>query len=257
MSNATRVFGYTDIHWSDRDPKALALAEAAQRAFKPDRVVVGGDLLNAGPFARHPRTKLLQDAEYDLVDGELKPARAFLDCAQKCSTQKRLDFIEGNHDEWIERWIVRTDAGHALKSLMPSKYFAATNRTYIPFTGIIGDRRNSLKLHPNLIVVHGWATPKYAAERHLVLAKPVSIIYHHAHRAEYRAGTLYGGEVVEALCAGCLCKRQPIYAHGGAPSEWVHGVWVAYIGVKSFTMYPIVFSNKYSCVLPDGSEIHL
>ena len=38
---AQRVFGYTDIHWSDRDERALAVAMKAQELFQQAAQVVG------------------------------------------------------------------------------------------------------------------------------------------------------------------------------------------------------------------------
>jgi predicted phosphodiesterase len=255
VEKAKRIFGYTDIHWSDRDEHALSLAESAQRHFKPDTTVIGGDLLNCGPFARHPKTKIDDDDELDYLDGELKPASAFLDRVQKHTKDKTI-MLEGNHDEWFERWIRRTDGGLALRSLMPSRFLSRDRRnfTFVPFTKTKPGRLGGIFLHRELMVVHGWAAPKHAAEWHLQRAKPYSIIYHHTHRYDNRAATMANGELVEAMSAGCLCRHIPIYAHNGSPTEWTHGFWVAYVGKKSFTMYPIVI-KRGSAVLPDGKEI--
>ena len=105
-------------------------------------------------------------------------------------------------------------------------------------------------------MVHGWCANKYAAQRHLDLAKPYSIIYHHTHRAEMRFATMADGKLCQAMCAGCLCRKQPKYATNGQPSEWTHGFWVAYLGHKSFTMYPVTIV-KGCAVMPDGKEIRV
>lgn len=63
------------------------------------------------------------------------------------------------------------------------------------------------------------------------------------------------GKMVGAWSAGCLCARTPIYAHGGAPTEWSHGFWVAYIGRDSFTVYTVPIFDKGYAVLPDGKEV--
>ena len=256
MKRATRVFGYTDIHWSDRDERALAVAEAAQRAFKPDRTIIGGDLCNCGPFSRHPKRTFDEDAQYDLVETELAPASKFIDRVQAHTVQDTV-FLVGNHDEWLEQWLMSL-GNRGLRSLVPARYFAKDRKAFsvVPFNPRDRVRSGHVRLRPDLIVVHGWATPKYAAQRHLELAKNVSVIFHHTHRWDHRAGQPFRGPSIEAFSAGCLCKRKPIYAHGGSPSDWVHGFWVAYIGRRSYTAYPVKITGA-GTVLPDGREVRV
>lgn len=253
-SSTVRVFGFPDIHWSDRDVKALAVAEKAHRLFAPDRTIIGGDLINCGPLSTFPKRKLDLDKGYDLVESELKPAARFIDRVQKYT--RRTDFLEGNHEERVERWLRANEGASAFRSLLPSRYLSAgrTNFSYVPFTVLKGNRRGCVQLHPRLITVHGWATPKYAAQRHLDLAKPFSIIYHHTHRFDFRAQSMCDGRMVQAMSPGCLCRKEPIYAVGGSPTDWTHGFWVAYIGTRSFTIYPILIENG-GAVMPDGTEI--
>jgi 3',5'-cyclic AMP phosphodiesterase CpdA len=256
MRKAKRVFGFTDIHWSDHDQTALAVAEKAQRHFKPHTTVIGGDLLNCGPFSRHPKIKLDEDAEYDLETSEIKPANRFLDRVQK-HTRSTTYLIEGNHDAWIERWLASLHLGRkTLQCLLPSKALSANRRNfrYVPNTEINGQRSGYVKLHRDLIAVHGWCANKYAAQTHIDRARDKSVIFHHTHRIDYRVLPLFDGRPVIGMSAGCLCKRQPIYAHGGCPSDWIHGFWVAYVGRHSFTCYPVpILRGK--AVLPDGTEI--
>lgn len=251
-----RWFGFPDIHWSDRDPGALAVAQAAHRAFRPDRTILMGDLLNCGPFSRHPKHKIDEDDQYDLLETELKPAARFLDKVQKYTKQDTV-CLEGNHDEWIERWIMRTDGGRGLQSLLPSRYLVRDRRNfrYIPYCKTTRGRLGGFMLSKRLLAVHGWATTKHAAKRHLDLAKPYSIIFGDTHRFDYRVESMADGNIVEAMSAGCLCKRIPIYAHNGCPTEWTHGFWVAYLGKTSFSLYPVPI-KKGCAVLPDGQEIH-
>ena len=254
-----RIFGYPDIHWTERDKKALAVAMKAREVFKPDEIVCGGDLTNAGPFARHAKLKLDQDRAYDYLTDEIEPTRDWLIEEHKQCRTGKVHLLMGNHDDWFERWCLRIGIDESLKSLRPSVMWQKDNPWLhiVPFGRLDKNRRAYLKLHPKLVVIHGWAANKYAAETHLQMAKPYSVIYHHTHRAEMRSGTMLNGEVVHSMCAGCLCKKQPIYALGGSPTGWTHGFWVAYLGHKTFTMYSIPIWKDWSCVLPDGQEVRL
>lgn len=256
---ATRVLWFGDVHWSDRDERAVALVEKAARVFRPDIIVDMGDLLNCDAFSRHPKQHLDDDAEYDYVEAELSPAKAW-SVRMESLAGKRYVQMAGNHDAWFSRWLAAVDDGRrAFRSLDPQAYMSAGRSkkfSYVPYCKQHGDRKGTFKIEPGVLFVHGWAAPKHAAERHLQLGSPYSVIYAHTHRAETRSKIMYDGKYVMAMNAGCLCKQQPKYAHGGSPSEWTQGFGVLYAGSKSFTAYPIAIHGS-SVVLPDGREIKL
>lgn len=255
---ATRVLGFGDVHWSDREPAALAVLERAAAHFKPDVIVDGGDLLNCDAFAHHPMHVLADDDGYDYAERELYPAYAWSKKMEGFAADRMIQ-LAGNHDEWLERWMANGTRAHkAFQSLRPSVYMRKNRgprHMYIPYSKQFGDRKSRVNLSPELIVVHGWVANKYAAERHRQLAKPYSVIFHHTHRAETAGpAPMFDGRHTQAMNAGCLCRLQPKYNHG-SPTEWVHGFWVAYLGHRSFTLYPIVIRPDFSCVLPDGKEL--
>lgn len=253
---AQRVFGYTDIHWSDRDERALAVAMKAQELFKPDRTVIGGDLLNCTPFSRHPRQSLNDGSEIDWRAEEVDPVQGFLDYVQGNTGKGGVDFIEGNHDAWFERWLTNVRGGASLVGWTPRKMLSQGRKNFrwIPWADP-RERRSYVSLADDLIVVHGWAANLYAAAKHMREAKNKSVIFHHTHRTESRVETLFDGEPIEAHSAGCLCQRVPMYAHGQSVTNWTHGFWVAYIGRRSSTVYPVTINHRYEAVLPDGSEL--
>ncbi len=253
---ATRVFGYPDIHWSDRDEKALAVAMRAQEIFQPDRTVIGGDLLNCTPFSRHPRQSLNDGADLDWRASEIDPVNGFLDYVQERTGKGGIDFIEGNHDAWFERWLTGVRGGESLSGFVPRRLLGdgRKNFRWIPFSDP-RERSAYVQLASDMIVVHGWSACLHAAAKHLRDAKNMSVIFNHTHRTETRTETLFGGEPVAAWSAGCLCQRVPMYAHGRSVTSWTHGFWVAYIGRRSSTVYPVTINHRYEAVLPDGTEV--
>lgn len=254
---AKRVLWFGDVHWSDRNEAAVEIVEKAAERFRPDVIVDIGDLLNCDAFSRHPKQALDETAEYDYVAGELDPAWKW---SRRMEKHAREQYIQmgGNHDDWMSRYLASMDDGRrAFKSLLPERYMTrdrSRGYRYIPFYKQHGDRRGAFHLPCGVLFVHGWAAPKYAAERHLQLAKPFSVIFGHTHRAETRTAPMYDGRVTTAINAGCLCKLQPKYAHGGSPTEWTTGFGVLYAGARSFTAYPIAIRDN-SCVLPNGTEV--
>jgi len=251
---AQKVFFFPDIHWSDRDPAALSVAEAAHRWFKPDTTVIQGDLINCDTFARHSRMRVDEDDGYRLKESELDPASEFLDRVQK-HTRKRTVFMMGNHEAWVERWAagIANRAGRSIMSLIGPRQVLSRGRknfTWVDYTG----RHGRFWLSPRLLCTHGWTACRHAAAKHLEKASGVSVVYAHSHRIDYREINDLRNRRVIAACPGCLCQRTPKYRHAGDPSDWAHGFGVAFIGSGGFTYYNIGI-DKGTAVLPDGTEI--
>jgi len=248
--NAIKVFGYTDIHIPNQDNEALQIAMAGQRFFKPDITIVGNDLIDCTPYTRWADSTIREALAKDWYKTEIKPANKFLDYVQKYT--KKTIFLPGNHDKWIERWAARSGkTGLAIYSLISLRHNLLKNRINIEYVD------DFVNLHKNLIVIHGWTCCKHAAYKHIELSKTKSIIFNHTHRRQsITVQDPWSGLPIEAICAGCLCKKKPMYKHDGSPTEWTHGFWIAYIGKFSFTIYPIIIHNSRA-IMPDGKEIKL
>ena len=258
-SKAVRWFGYPDMHMPDHDEEAVAVAEAAQREFKPDNVIVGNDMFNCDQFSRHPKQKIKDGVVKDFEQTSLVPGNAFLDRVQ--ASTKHTYFLEGNHDAWLERWTVNAGpAGMALHSLTSLKNNVSKGRdnfTYIKQEAERNDRVSKVVLHPRLICVHGWCATKYAAGWHREKSPNQSVIFNHTHRMQSDTLTYPESDMpTTAMSAGCLCSTQPEYAHTGGPTGWTHGFWVAYVGKTDFTMYAVPI-NKGRAILPCGKEVRV
>jgi len=250
-SKAIRWFGYPDIHFPDHDEEALTVAEAAQREFKPDNVIVGNDMFNATPFSRWGKKTIQEAVAVDFLETEIKPANAFVDRVQQYTDYTYFQF--GNHDAHIERWAANNSpAGVSIFSLISieTNLGKRGNFQFIP-------AGQAIILHKNLICVHGWSYSIHCASVHRRKSPLQSVIFNHAHRMQSDTLTYPASEMpTTAMCAGCLCKRQPMYKHDGNPTGWTHGFWVAYVGRKDFTMYSIII-NKGRAILPNGKEVKI
>lgn len=258
-SKAIRWFGYPDIHFPDHDPEALAVAEAAQREFKPDYVITGNDMLNCTPFSRHPKQTIEDAMIVDFKTTELDVANAFLDRVQKYT--KFTYFQEGNHDAWLERWTANMGHAaaclHSLISVQANLSRGRENFKYVRQVSSREDRMSAIQLHPKLICVHGWAATKYAAGWHREKSPFQSVIFNHTHRMQSDTLTYPGADMpTTAMSAGCLCNRVPMYGHSGSPTGWTHGFWCAYVGRRDFTLYSVPI-NKGRAILPNGKEVKI
>ncbi len=248
-SKAERWFGYPDIHFPDQDDEALAVAEAAQREFKPDKVILGNDMFQATPFSRWGKKTIKEAVAVDFLETEIKPANAFIDRVQEATDYTFFQF--GNHDAHIERWAASNGTtGVSIFSLISIEHNLGgrENFEFVP-------EGREIKLHEKLICIHGWSYSIHCASIHRQKSPLQSVIFNHAHRRQSDTLTYPSADgPTTAMCAGCLCKRIPMYKHDGNPTGWTHGFWIAYVGKESFTMYSVEI-NKGRAILPSGKEI--
>lgn len=252
-SKAVRYFGYPDMHIPDQDEEAVAVAEAAQREFRPDYSIVGNDLLQATPFSRFGNQTIKEAVGEDFQETELNPANAHIDRVQKYTKIETI-FQEGNHDAHIERWAAQHSKGSmSIFSLISPEANLSKGRKNFRYV----KQGEAVQLHPNLICVHGWSYSVHCAAAHRRKSPLQSVVFNHAHRRQSDTLTYPSAEMpTEAMCAGCLCHRMPMYKHDGNPTGWTHGFWVAYVGKQDFTIYSVPI-NKGRAILPNGKEIKI
>lgn len=259
-------FIFPDIHLPDQDDAALACALKAHEKLKPDYSLFLGDVLDCAVFSTHPKRKISENQAYDFKKMEVDPCNKMLDRVQK-NTKVHTYFLEGNHEERIERWA--TSAGGVGESLFsaisPMTQLGANrkNFTMIPYSPHTGDRMGFVQIvkpsdqmkSGGLVAVHGWSFSKHAAYVHLEKSRSQSIVFGHTHRAQTIVDRdPWTGAPIKAFNPGTLSKLQPIYMTGGSPSAWSHGFGIIYVGTRSWTEYMINVNNGYA-VLPDGTEV--
>lgn len=263
---ARTIFVFPDIHFPDHDEAALESALKAHEIVNPDETIFLGDALNCDIFSQHPKRKISENQAYDFKKLEVDPCNKMIDRVQK-NTRKHTWFLEGNHEERIERWATSAGAiGESLFTMLSPKTTLGANRknfTMIPYSPVTGDRMGFVQIvkpspimkSGGLVAVHGWSFAKHAAYVHLEKSRSQSIMFGHTHRAQTIVDRdPWTGAPIKAFCPGTLSKLQPIYMTGGNPSSWSHGFGIIYVGKKSWTEYMINVNNGYA-VLPDGTEV--
>lgn len=240
------------MHFPNHDPQAVEVFGKALKALRPSVSICLGDLVDCAAFSTHA-----PDPSGDVpYDREISLANAFLDDVQKASG--KTVYLEGNHEYRLERYAARDRAGKAAKALLSPRELLGRGRknfTFVPYSHEAGEYGH-YRAAPNLVCVHGWSHAQNATRQHLEKGQGVSVIHGHTHRADhqYVQGRWSSG-IVEAVSAGCLCKRIPTYM-AGTPVDWVHGFIMGYLGKTQHTLFfvPIV---KNACVLPSGREIRI
>jgi predicted phosphodiesterase len=212
-------------HHIDLPARDALLADAA--AIRPHQTVWLGDHLDAGgTFSEHQRTytnEMVESYEEDVA-----ACNEFLDKYEVASPKDEDFYIEGNHEQHIERWAARNamnakEADYILKRMGPIavlglekrgiKYFKRSEHYGLPIPGAI----RLGKCH----FVHGISHSEHAAEQHLKRFG-ASVVYGHTHRAAYVTERTVTAEGIMAANPGTLAKLQPLYKHT-APTSWSHG----------------------------------
>ena len=219
------------------DSKALDVALQFIKDFKPEHVILGGDILDCGSISHHNHGKpgaveglrLMQDAK-ELRDALLEPLEAL--------GADSYTYIVGNHEDWLN------DLSNQIPALEGMLDVAA-----------VLDLGEEWKVVPNggshklgkLIFVHGdqikggehsakWATVAWE--------KNIRFGHHHTFQT-YCKTSANDANGHTGVAVPCLCKKNPNYG-GGAPNRWAQGFIWGYVNGPQNTF------NDYVTVIVNG-----
>ena len=254
------VFVIPDTHFPNENKQAVAVTKRALARLKPSRTVVLGDMLDCGTFSPHIAKSLKELRQSNFLEEEIRPANEFLDFIQK-HTKDETAFIEGNHENFCERWaITHGEGAKSVYDAISPKYQLSKGRSdwkWVPYIKKADPGFSYYEITKNLVAVHGWSFAKNAASVHLDRAKGHSVVFGHTHRQQSDASrNPFTKERSVSFSVGCLSELQPTYMH--SPNDWIHGFGLIYISKsnpREFTEYSLTINNG-RVILPDGSEIN-
>ena len=222
-----------DVHGSSMDLDAVNALFGDIKRLKPDEVVLIGDLVECGGFAsQHHVMGYVSQTEYtyqqDIVEGNW-----FLDELAKAAPDAVVHYLEGNHEDRIERWVVdqtmRNERdGEFLRTLVSPEFLLQLGERGIKYYRR-GEYHMGLE-EPGMIklgkifFVHQMSGAKNAAAKSLEVTAG-NIVFGHTHREDSATLVFPGVGLVKAWNPGCLCKRQPLWRHS-SPTNWSHGYGV-------------------------------
>jgi metallophosphoesterase superfamily enzyme len=198
------------------------------RRVKPARIVMLGDHLDCGGvFSSHQRTYTNEMVES--YENDYTATNRFLDAIQKASPDSRIDYLEGNHEQHVERWAARNferrrDAESLLSVWGPAAVLRLKERDirYYKrsehYQGI--SIQGTIKIG-NCYYTHGIVANRYSTATHLARFGS-NVVHGHSHTAqEFRSRTVRSA-MIGAWCPGTLAELQALYMHTN-PSTWNHG----------------------------------
>jgi hypothetical protein len=191
---------------------------------------LNGDIVECGGFlAAHHTLGYVAQTSYSYQD-DIAAANWFLDEVQKAAPKAEIHYLEGNHEDRVERWVVDQTMRHQRDSEFLRELIAPNALLKLEQRGINFYRR-SVEYVPGLppgwiklgkiFFVHELSGSKNAA-RDSVTRTAGNVVYAHTHREDSASVVLPGVGLVKAWNPGCLCQRQPLWRHSD-PTGWSHG----------------------------------
>jgi len=232
-----------DSHGCYIDEGASSALIADMVKLRPSEVVLLGDHIDGGGVFSSHQNNYISDLGYS-YETDCFFANCFLDQIQAASPEAEWHYLEGNHEQHVERWLSRTlkserDADAQLDVISPEK------KLYLGKRGIqyyrMADFHHGLTVRGTIKLghcyfVHGVTASKHATAAH-VHKYNACVVHGHTHRAqEFRITTVSAG-TIGAWCPGTLMQLQPPYFHTST-SDWSHGYGL-------------------QCVDADGTFLHL
>lgn len=217
-----------DSHGLHIDPAAESALIRDLRNVRPKHIILLGDHLDCGgTFSAHQRTYTLEMSETYADD--CKAANNFLDRIQEAAPSAEIDYLEGNHEQHVERWAARNferrkDADMLVEKFGPEavlqlkdrgiKYFKRTERYQgLSIPGTI--KRGKCYF------THGIAVGRAGAQRHIDRFG-ANVVFGHCHISISLIERTVTSDGHGAWSPGTLAKLQPLYMHT-APSNWSQG----------------------------------
>lgn len=221
------------------DDKALNVAMSFIKDFKPDHVILGGDMLDCGSISHHREGKagqleslrILQEAK-ELREKVLKPLEDQID--------GRLVYMIGNHEAWLEQLVDKTPS---LDGIVNAEALLGLDAWEVIEQGgvckldklkfVHGDNISGGQHHANAAVQAYEANIRFGHFHTFQVATKTTPIEANGHTG---------------ISVPCLCRKGHQYGKK-APNKWMQGFIWGYVGGPQGSF------NDYVTVIVNGKAI--
>lgn len=219
-----------DVHGMRMDKEAVSAFLQDLSRIQPDEIVLGGDIVDCGGWlAKHQPIGYVAEADYSYQE-DIAAGNWFLDEVQRRCPNAVIYYVEGNHEDRVERWAVDQTVSQAREAAFLLAAFSPKTLLRLDERGISYYRRSEtyvdglppgwIKLG-KMFFTHTLGKGKNAA-RSAVDRTAGNVTYFCTHREDTATVVLPGVGMVKAFNPGCLCVRQPLWRHSD-PTSWSHG----------------------------------
>lgn len=240
----------TDLHWGYErrgghkvalhDQAALNVAVKFVQDFKPDHVILGGDILDCGAVSHHNKGKAGAVEGLRLVADAKELRDALMDPLERLHPRS-LTYIIGNHEDWLDDVVKETPG---LEGIVDIRSILNLNTQWrvVPQ----GEPHRLGKL----VFIHG---DQLKGGEHI--AKAATIAYeknvrfgHHHTFQTYTKTSAVEANGHTGIAVPCLCRKNPKYGEG-APNRWMQGFLWGYVNGPNGCF------NDYVSVIVNGRTI--
>lgn len=229
-----RILILPDVHLEgNKTPKPYLVTKPFIKDYKPDEIVILGDFLDCSPVSHWLKNKPRKTENKRMLQ-EYARANEELDFLQKHS--KKVTYLEGNHEHFLERYI---DEHPTLEGLLElPEHLDLLHR------GITWHKINTLYKKGKAYLTHGIYYNKYHAAKHLITFG-CCVIYGHSHNAQSHMMNMKMQEPIMAYGLGCLSDHAPDFLNG-RPANWLNQFAVLEVNTSTgrFNLYPINITNN-------------
>ena len=214
--NQKRIGILSDIHFPYYDKVALEAAINYLIEWKPDCIILNGDIIDCYMISSFETDKRQRSFKY-----ELDMLSAFCVQLRQLFPKQRIIFKMGNHSERYERYILKNVPEllelelFNFETVIQAKRFnieVVKNKKVIK----IGNKLNVLHGHE----IKGGITAPVNPARGLFLRTKASTIAGHNHQTSEHVESDLNGNIIGCWSTGCLCELHPHYM---PINKWNHG----------------------------------
>jgi len=234
-----------DVHGMTMDRDAVRAFISDLKTLSPNEVVLGGDVVDCGGWlAKHQTLGYVANTDYSYQE-DIKAANWFLDAVQQAAPEATIHYVEGNHEDRVERWVVDQTMAHGRDSKMLLSHFSPRALLRLEDRNVFYYGRHDVHVNGlppgwiklgKMFFTHSLKYSKNAA-RAGVEAAAGNVTYFCTHREDTATIRYPQIGIVKAMNPGCLCRLQPIYQHSH-PTTWSHGYGIHVIA-KSGNFLPV------------------
>ena len=210
-----RIGILSDIHFPYYDKEALNAAIAYLRKWKPDCILLNGDIIDCYAISRWDRDPRARSFKY-----ELDMLRSFVQELRKIWPKARIVLKCGNHSERYEKLILQR-----VPELVDLELLTFENVISAKELGIDVVKNKRVIVIGKLNVIHGHELPHGIAApvnpaRGFFLKTKANVLGAHHHQSSDHSESDLNGNIIGAWSTGCLCELHPDYA---PINKWNHG----------------------------------
>lgn len=220
------------------DEKAIRVATQFIADFKPDHVILGGDILDCGAVSHHNKHKAGQIEGLRLL-ADAQGCRDTIIAPIEAVKPQTLTYITGNHEDWLSDVV---DDMPGLEGIVDLKSLLKLDKWKVVPQG------GAHKLG-KLTFIHG---DQIRGGEHIAKAavtsyeRNVRFGHHHTYQVHTKTSAVDANGHT-GVAVPCLCKKAPRYGEG-APNRWMQGFVWGYVGG------PEGCFNDYVAVIVNGKS---